>query len=238
MTFTEHLAELRTRLIHSIYAVAICAVFAYAISTPILALLMYPLKMPNVSVTVLNPTEPILLKLKMAMYFGLALSSPYILWQICAFVFPGLMPNEKRIVKIMIFGCSILAIVGVFVAYLLVLPLVMPVLLGMVPEGWETQLRANETISIIMNFMMGFAVAFQFPMAVLVLVHLGLLSPDTLKKYRAIAIVIMAVLSAVLTPPDIVSMIIMLVPLLVLYESSVWLSYLIAKRKTTTKDIV
>jgi sec-independent protein translocase protein TatC len=241
MTFTEHLAELRTRLIHSIYAFAICAVFCYAISTPLLSVVMHPLVSAKtahkIDITVLNPMEPILLKFKMAGYFGLAVAFPYILWQLCAFVFPGLLPSERRIAKILIFGCGGLAVVGVFLAYALLLPLVMPVLLDMVPEGWVTQLRANETITIIFNFLMGFAIAFQFPMAVLILVYLDLLSPQTLKDYRRMAIVGMAVIAAVLTPPDYISMMIMLIPLLLLYESSILLSYLVIKRKKT-KEIV
>ena len=103
-----------------------------------------------------------------------------------------------------------------------------------VPDGWEVQLRASETISLILLFLAAFAVAFQFPMAVLILVYMGLLTPATLKKYRRLAIVGLTIISAILTPPDPVSMMIMLFPLFLLYEGSIWLSYLVLLRKKRT----
>ena len=82
-----------------------------------------------------------------------------------------------------------------------------------------------------MKLLTGFAIAFQFPMVVLVLVYMDLLSPATLKKYRKIALVVLAVAAAVLTPPDVFSMMVMLVPLLILYEASILLSYLVVRSK-------
>jgi sec-independent protein translocase protein TatC len=92
-------------------------------------------------------------------------------------------------------------------------------------------LRMNETVSFILMALLAFAIAFQFPMVVLILVYLGLLSPDTLKKHRRVAIVGMAIVSALLTPADIFSMIVMLVPLILLYELSIWASYLVLRRQ-------
>ncbi len=258
MTFTEHLGELRTRIIRSCIAVLVTVVGCYIFSEGILNLLAWPL-MPEAQQTVgqvgvegaaavqetkraapnfvvLNPIEIVLLKLKMAGYGGFLLALPYLLWQICAFVFPGLRPSEQRTIQVLIIGCSILAVVGVLVSYFGVLPLVLPMLLQWVPEGWEAQLRASETISIIIKFLVGFAVAFQFPMAVLILVYMGLLTPATLKQYRRVAIVGMAVGAAAFTPPDPVSMVIMLLPLVLLYEGSVLLSYVVVRRKSKTSQ--
>jgi len=138
------------------------------------------------------------------------------------------------VVQILITGCSILAIIGVGVAYFGVFPLVLPYLLQWVPDWVQVNLRLNETLSIIAFLLLGFSVAFQFPMAVLVLVYIGLLTPQTLKKYRKLAIIGMSIISAVLTPPDPFSMLIMLAPLVCLYESSIWLSYLVILRKRRT----
>jgi len=181
---------------------------------------------------VLNPFEIVILKFKVAGYGGLILALPYVLWQACAFIFPGLKPNERHLVKIILFGCSSLGIIGVIVAYFGVIPLVIPYLLQWIPTGWEIQLRANETISIIVLLLFGFALAFQFPMVILALVYLDLLNPDTLRKLRKYVIVGLSVISAILTPPDPISMIIMLVPLTVLYEISIWASYLVRRRQS------
>jgi sec-independent protein translocase protein TatC len=135
------------------------------------------------------------------------------------------------VVQILIFGCSLLGIAGMLVAYFGVFPLVLPYLLRWVPEGVAVQLRMNETMTIILYGLLGFAIAFQFPMAVLILVYMDLLTPAALKQHRKVAIVGIAFLSAVLTPPDPISMSIMMLPLLLLYELSIWVSYLVVRRK-------
>jgi sec-independent protein translocase protein TatC len=268
MTFTEHLSELRKRIIHASIALIVAMLFCYAISNPILVALGRPLtylmnqglaeantppvtapeagtptetpappeaehprRQKSVNFTVLNPLEFVILKFKVSGYGGLVLAFPYLLWQLCAFIFPGLKPTERRLVKILIYGCSALATLGVAVAYFGVLPLVIPYLLQWVPEGWETQLRANETIGIIVFLLMGFALAFQFPMVVMSLVYLDLLSPETLRSHRRVAVIGMSVIAAILTPPDVISMMIMLIPLALLYEISIWASYGVRRRK-------
>ncbi len=269
MSFTEHLGELRTRIIHSFIALTIAVIGCYALSDYIFELLAWPLRplsesqvvtfevvdmdeegnpivaqsLPEeqsrageIEWTVLNPLEYILVKIRIAGYGGLVVALPFLLWQICAFVFPGLHASERKVVQILIAGCSVLAIVGVGVAYFGVFPLVLPYLLEWIPDWVQVQLRLNETLSIIIKGMVGFAVAFQFPMAVLILVYMGLLTPHTLKQYRKLAMVGMALVAALLTPPDPFSLMVMLLPLVVLYESSIWASYLVVRRSKTTED--
>lgn len=270
MTFTEHLAELRIRIIRSGVAVIIAMVVCYIFSNTILEGLQKPLTLlkdlgivvfsdnqtknnpenstenagnspenkkgsDEIKMVVLNPFEIVILKIKVAGYGGLILALPYIIWQACAFVFPGLKPNERKLVKVILFGCSSLGIIGVIVAYFGVIPLVIPYLLQWIPQGWDIQLRANETLSIIVLLLFGFALAFQFPMVILALVYLDLLNPDTLRKLRKYVVVGLSIVSAILTPPDPISMIIMLVPLIVLYEISIWASYLIRKKPQTAQ---
>lgn len=262
MTFTEHLGELRTRIIRSLIALVVAIFLCYLFSNTIFEQLARPLaplsvrgivtadpapdaaapaqapgaepwKAParQLEWTVLNPLEFVLVQFKIAGYGGFLLALPYILWQLMAFVFPGLHPHERRMVQILIAGCSALAVVGVAVAYFGVFPFVLPYLLEWTPAWVQVQLRITETLNIIIKGLVGFALAFQFPMAVLILVYLGLLTPQTLREYRKIAIVGMAFLSAVLTPPDPFSMMVMLTPLVLLYEASILLSYLVIRRK-------
>ena len=271
MSFTEHLGELRIRLIRACVALGIAVIACYVVSDQIFGILSWPLRPLSESEvvtfevvespeagtntlvaqptttpksradaiewTVLNPLEYILVKIKIAGYGGLLLALPYILWQLCAFIFPGLHANERKIVQILIAGCSVLAVVGVSVAYFGVFPLVLPYLLEWIPDYVNVQLRLNETLSIIIMGLVGFAIAFQFPMAVLILVYMGLLTPQTLKQYRKVSIVGMAVIAAILTPPDPYSMMIMLIPLVILYELSVWVSYLVVRRKSKNESV-
>jgi sec-independent protein translocase protein TatC len=254
MTFIEHLDELRTRIIRSVIALVIGVIMCYALSNYILQFLTHPLaplllkaqlaaqqaaahpgqtlpSVPLPRMMLLSPFEIVFVQIKISAYGGIILSLPFIIFQLCAFIFPGLKPLEQRIIKVLLFGCSGLAVLGISVAYFTVLPLIMPLILRLVPEGWEVQMRASETISQIVVVLGGFAIAFQFPMFVLIAVYLGLLQPATLRKHRRVAIVGIAIASMLLAPPDVVSMLIMMVPLYILYEASIWLSYFVVKKR-------
>jgi sec-independent protein translocase protein TatC len=251
MTFTAHLGELRMRMIRSFIAAFVGLVVCYFFSNGIIEFLSQPLRgLPTavpaggtpdpgqavhesggVSWTVLSPMEPFIVKLKIAAYGGIFVALPYILYQICAFIFPGLTLTERRAVRFMLFGSSILAVCGSALAYWLIFPYVLPMIISLVPAFVHVQLRLNETLSIILKGIAGFGLAFQMPMVILVLVFLGILTPATLQAYRKIAIVIIFVVAAILTPPDPVSMMLMAIPLLGLYELSVWISYAIVRRR-------
>jgi sec-independent protein translocase protein TatC len=229
MTFTEHLGELRIRIIRAGIALAITVLLTYVFSEFILKILTVPLN--EINLHLFSPFEKIFLKIKIAGYGGLLITLPYILWQLCAFVFPGLRPIERNAIKILLFGCSILAVIGVLLAYFFVLPFVLTFLAGNLMENMVSTLNASKTLGNIIQILAGFAIAFQFPMVVLILVQLDFLTPETLKKYRKVSVVGMAVVAAMLTPPDPVTMTIMLLPLIFLYEGSILISYLVVRRK-------
>lgn len=263
MTFTEHLAELRTRIIRSMISIVVAFIFCYALSNQIFMLIAWPLaplheagivtpvqppepgatsaetpahQTPKAQWTVLNPLEPIMVKIKLAAYASVLIALPFIMYQLCAFIFPGLKPNERRMVQFLLFGCAGFALLGVVVAYFGVLPLLLPYLMQWVPEGVQFQFRMSETITQILLGLFGFAVAFQFPMVSLALVYLGLLTPETLKRFRRLAIVVLAIAAALLTPPDPISMMIMLIPMIILYEISIWISYSVYRRRQRDKN--
>lgn len=253
MTFTAHLGELRTRMIRSIAALTIGFFVCYYFSENIIDGLSMPLRglahsIPSsvdtanpavgqsvkdyggVSWVVLTPFEPVLVKLKISAYAGLVMALPFIVYQICAFVFPGLTATEKRIVRTMLFSGFALALAGVSVAYFLIFPPVLTSIIQYAPAWVRVTLRLNDTLSVILKGIMAFGVAFQMPMVIVVLVYLGILSPATLKAYRKVAIVIIFVLAAILTPPDPISQTLMALPLIGLYEVSIWVSYAVVRR--------
>lgn len=271
MTFTEHLGELRTRLIRSCAAILVAFILCYIVHEQIFLIVAYPLsslknqglivddasstpaaadpaaaqelpkpdeqKPPKENPgkspwTALNPMEPFVVQLKLSLYAGLILALPFVIYQLCAFIFPGLTPSERKVVQFLLIGSTVFVVFGVAVAYFAVFPMVMPYLTTFVPPGVEVQLRMNETVSLILKGMLGFAIAFQFPMVVMVLVYLDLLSPSTLRKYRRAAIVLLAIGSAAFTPPDPFSMMAMLVPLVILYEVSIWASVIILRKRS------
>jgi sec-independent protein translocase protein TatC len=241
MSFTEHLGELRIRLIRSGIAVISGAVICFFFADQIFEVLAKPLqalqaedaKAPWV---VLTPLEYFIFKFKVAGYSGLCLALPVIIHQLCAFIFPGLRSKEKRVAQFLLVGCFLLAFAGTMLAYFGVLPFVMTYMAQLLPDSVEQQLRVGETISVIVKALIAFGIAFQFPMVVLILVYLGVITPETLKQYRKITIVGLAVGSAMLTPPDPITMTFMLIPLYGLFEASIWLSYLVVRRRDAEKE--
>jgi sec-independent protein translocase protein TatC len=266
MTFTEHLGELRHRIIRAGIALVAAFILCYIFSNQIFEVVSRPLQLmedagiiaseqapgdeasedgadeaadeeepPSEERTAkwvtLSPIEGFLVKLKLSAYVGMFIALPMILYQGCAFVFPGLAPGERRLVQILIVGCSFFVLLGVSVAYFGVFPLVLPYLLEFTPEGVETQLQMTPTINFIIKGLLAFGIAFQFPMVVMVLVYMDILSPATLKQYRKISIVGTALVAAFLTPPDPFSMLMMMMPLILMYEGSIWMSYLVIRRK-------
>jgi sec-independent protein translocase protein TatC len=264
MTFTEHLGELRSRIIYSAIAVVVAFIVCYGFSNQLFYVIAAPLTglaesdlvefvsgdaagtvpPPANAAAVgtplegaaakwvtLSPLEGFLVQFKLAGYFSLLLALPVILYHLCAFVFPGLTVSERRVVQILVGGCSLLGSLGVVVAYFGVFPLVLPYLIQWTPAGVEVQLQMSATISVILLGLVGFAIAFQFPMGVLVLVYMGLLTPQMLREYRKLAIVGMAFASAIFTPPDPISMMIMLIPLVLLYEFSILVAQVIVWRR-------
>ena len=258
MTFTEHLSELRTRLVRSGAVVIVGFVVSYGFSNWILEQMTKPLRVENALVmwlmnltgmgpdhsagaipkavvkwVTLTPLETIFVKLKFGAYGGLLLASPYVLYHICGFIFPGLTSREKRVVQTLIAGCSVLAVFGASMAYYIVFPFVLPYMMAFTPDFAEAQLRLSDTLDLIFKGILAFAIGFQCPMAVLVLVWLDLLSPVTLKKYRRVAVVVILVIAMILTPPDPFTMIIMAIPLYLLYEISIVLSTIVVRRRKT-----
>lgn len=247
MTFTQHLGELRTRLLYACAAIAIAFFVAYIFSNPLIELIQAPL-MPgeaqydadgeliedvrnNIKWITLTPLEGFLVKLKVALYGSVVLTFPFLLYQLCAFIFPGLTSRERQVGQTLIAGCSILGLAGAALAYWGVLPIVLVYVSQFVPPSVETQFRLSETINLIFKGILGFTLAFQFPMVVLMLVYMGVLTPNVLKANRKIAVVVIVVMSALLTPPDPISLFMIAVPLVGLYELSIWGSYLIVARK-------
>jgi len=254
MTFTEHLGELRTRIMVSGAAVVISFIVCYAFSEQVYEVVSRPLQPEPIEITPtdtgtgdgaegdqsppikwvqLNFIEWFMVKLKLAAYGGILLASPIIVYQICSFIFPGLKPKERRVVRVALSGCVALGAVGASVAYFFVFPIVLQYLIQLVPAEVETNLRMSENVALLIKGYLAFAIAFQFPLVVLVLVYLDLLSPATLREYRKFSIVGIAFMSALFTPPEPISMIIMMVPLYLLYEMSIWASYLVVRRRST-----
>ncbi len=235
MPFLDHLEELRWRLLWSLIAVVISTVVGYVIVTQlnVLGLLITPIEpfLEGSRLKYLSPMEPFFITLKLAVTLGLILASPVVVYQIWAFLSPALLPSEKKtIVPALYFGL-LLFLAGVAVAYYVVLPLTLSFSMGFQTEALEQSIVVNEYLSVVTRLLIGFGLVFELPVVITVLAALGLVTPDFLASKRRHAIAAITILSSLITPGDVMSTIIMMIPLIFLYEVSIVVSRMLYRRR-------
>ena len=236
MTFTEHLGELRVRLIRIVIGIAVVFTLCLVFWQKLFNILSFPLQSVTTKVDwiTIGPMESMTVALRLAVTCGIFFCTPHIVFEICSFIFPGLKSNERKMALSLVLGCSGLAVVGALVAYFLVLPQLISLMTQWTPGFVTQQLQMSTTVDFEVFLLLAFAAAFQFPMVVLILVFLGVVSRESLKQYRRHAIVLLSVAAAAITPTtDPISFLAMWVPLVLMYEICIWISYFVERKKTT-----
>jgi sec-independent protein translocase protein TatC len=226
LSFLEHFAELRLRLIKGLLIIIPFVFISYELSSAILEFLSQPLIVLLPSGQGLIATalpETFIIHLKISLWAGLFLSSPFWLYQAWAFVAPGLYQKERSsLIKLTLLAFLLLLLGGAF-AYYVVLPIGFKFFVGF-GTGTVTILPViHEYLSLVMTLILAFGCAFELPLLLLFLAQVGLVNSSKLKKFRQYAILIIVTVSAFLTPPDVVSQILMSIPMYGLYELSVFL---------------
>lgn len=199
MTMVEHLEELRRRLMVVIAAVAIAAVAGFLVSGPILDLLRVPLPDEFDTIYFTSPGGAFVAQLKIAGFVGVALAMPVILFQVWRFVTPGLLPGERRLLWPFLIAGVLLFAAGVVIGYVLI-PFALGFLLSFAREGVEPLLTIDEYIGFVTTLMLVFGLMLQFPLVLIVLARLGIVTPAWLASRRRWAILLIAVVSALATP--------------------------------------
>jgi sec-independent protein translocase protein TatC len=229
VTLVEHLDELRSRLIISILAVGIGFVVAFAFQDTILEWLERPLPEGKNLIT-FGVTEPFFTTIKVSFYAGFALALPVVLWQIWSFLAPAFQENSQRIVAVCVAIATTLFAAGLAFAYFIVLPRALHFLTTYNEEFFQIEVRANYYFSFVTLGLIGFALVFQLPIFVLALVRLGVLTSGSLRRNRRIGYVSVLLVAILLPTVDPVSLAFEVVPLLLLFELSIWASVLLEKR--------
>ncbi len=233
MPLTEHLRELRARIIKSIVALLVGAGISFYFSDKIFEILKLPVNKsyPQVELITLSPTEPLFILLKITFIAGLIISSPVILYQIWRFVEPGLYAHEKKLFIPLLTFSIILFISGACFAYFAVLPVALKFLIGI---GFS-QLNATPFLSVgmyvgfVLKMILGFGIAFEMPIVIYMLQRAGLVTEQQLKKFRRYFIVIAFVIGALIAP-DVATQVLMAIPLIILYEISILLGKMATKK--------
>lgn len=233
MPFLDHLEELRWRLIKSIASVLIGAVISFYFIDQIIEFLVKPtdaLK-NSMDLQVLKVQGMFMIKWSIALFGGIIISIPVLTFQIWKFVAPGLYIDEKKYIIPLIIFTFLSFICGLIFAYMIVIPFSLSFFTSIGFEGIQNNFSINYYFSFITWLMIGSGLIFELPVIVFILSVIGLLTPAFMRHYRRYAIVIILVLSAFITPPDPVSLVLMSIPLLVLYEVSIGVSWLVNRKK-------
>jgi sec-independent protein translocase protein TatC len=225
LTFTQHLEELRQRIIWSIVSVVICSVLIYAFTDKILVFFSRHAG----RLVFIAPAEAFITSIKIAIFGGLYISSPFVLYQAWQFVSSGLGIKEKRGVLLAGFFSFVLFVLGSFLGYFIIVPIGLKFLMTFGTEYLTPMISVGKYISFVTSLSFAFGIVFQLPLIVLFLTRMGIVTPAFLSSSRKYAVVIIFIAAAIFTPPDVVTQCLMAIPLLVLYEISILLSRLSRK---------
>lgn len=220
MTLLEHLEELRQRLQYAALSLLIATGLGLFFVDTLLKILLRPAG--NVKLTTLTVLEPFLVKVKVAFLFGFAVSMPWIMYQLYAFVDPALTEKERRRTIPLAVLAGVLFAIGIVFGYLFILPVSLHWLLGQAGDQFNVLITANAYISFVLLFLLVVGATFETPLVILTLAMLGVVSPQTLRREWRIAYMIIAGIAVFGTPDwSPVTMLLVAIPMVLLYEFSI-----------------
>jgi sec-independent protein translocase protein TatC len=233
LPLTSHLQELRKRLIVSFIAVGVGFIICYAFSQELFNILSKPLlkvMSSGGSLVFTSVAEAFFTYMKVAFIAGIMLTSPFVLFQVWAFVAPGLYRHEKRYVIPFVVAGSFFFVLGILFAYFIAIPVGFKFLLGYATDFIKPLPSMKEYLSFSIKFLLAFGLVFEFPVVLVLLARIGVVDAKTMARHRKYAILLIFVFAAVMTPPDIISQLLMAIPLMGLYELSILLSKVFGKK--------
>jgi len=237
LTLVDHLGELRTRVF-----IAISAFFAaFALCSwqnhLILEVVNHPLPANIPEPITFGVTEPFTTTLTNSAYFALMLALPVIIYQVYAFLLPAFSPMERRVARPLILMAPVLFVAGVLFCYFVVLEPAIDFLASFNSDEFNTQIRARDYYSFVYLTMAAMGLGFQLPIAVIAAVRLGITTPQKLRKNRRYAILVIAILAALLPTIDPITLLLEMIPMIVLYEGSIWLATLLGPKQAPGVEI-
>lgn len=235
LSFIDHLEELRIRIIRALLALLAGFIVMYFFAEDILSFLIAPFNLSTSShLTLLAPLEGFMVNIKVAFIGGAVAASPVIFYQFWKFLAPALYENERKVIFPVVFWSVFLFAVGAAFAYWM-LPLAMKFFQSFGADYAENMWSLSKYINLVTFLLFAFGLVFELPLILYYAARMGLVTPEFLRKKRKHAIIILLIIAAVVTPPDVMTQIILSVPLITLYEISILLSGIAAKKHRREK---
>lgn len=230
-----HLVELRSRLLRAVLAVLAVFLVLVPFANRIYTLLAEPLraKLPEgTQMIAIDVASPFLTPIKLAFFVAVVLAMPVLLYQLWAFVAPGLYQHEQRLARPLLASAVALFYSGCAFAYYLVLPAVFAFLTSVAPEGVAVMTDISRYLDFVLVLFLAFGFSFEVPVAVVILVLLGWVDIAQLRAVRGYVVVGAFVVAAIITPPDVVSQLLLAIPMCLLYEAGIVAAHLLVRRKS------
>lgn len=234
LTVVGHLTELRKRLIYSsivlITAILLFYNFSESVVTHIVSIA------PNINFVFIAPAELLMSYIKISVIGGFVVSAPFLLLQIWLFVSPGLTKSEKRTIAVSLFIGGIFFIVGVVFSYLIILPIMLQFFMGFQIEQIEEMISFSNYLTFIINTLLSFGIIFELPIIMVILTKFHIIKVDFIKKNRKYAILLIFIVAAILTPPDVITQSLLAGPMILLFEVGVIFASIVDKRDKKEVD--
>ena len=265
MSFLDHLEELRWHLVRSFVAIFIIAIIIFINIEFVFNEVLLAHLDPNFTtyqffckvftaigiessfcdiqfsqtLQALNPTQQLMTAIWSSLILGFIVAFPYVLWEIWRFISPGLHENERKGSKGFIFTSSFLFFLGILFSYYVIVPMSVYFFYSFkISDAVVNNFKLDAYMSLVNNTLIGVAIFFELPIIIYFLSKIGLITPEFLRKYRKHALVVVLVLSAIITPPDVASQVIVAFPIMILYEISIYISKFVINKqlKNVTKS--
>jgi sec-independent protein translocase protein TatC len=233
-TLIEHLLELRSRVLKALVSVLLVVLVLAPFARPLYSIFSAPLvrHLPEgSSMIAIDVASPFFAPFKLVLILGLLLAMPMVLYQLWAFVAPGLYRHEQRLARPLLAASMVLFYAGCAFAYFVVFPVIFAFFSSMAPEGVAVMTDINRYLDFILTLFIAFGLAFQVPIATIVLVAIGVTTPESLARMRGYVVVGAFAVAMLVTPPDMISQTLLAVPVLLLYELGIVMARLLVRPK-------
>ncbi|MBP6216773.1 MAG: twin-arginine translocase subunit TatC [Luteimonas sp.] len=235
----DHLIELRSRLLRALVGLGIALAAVLPFSNRLYGWFARPLldKLPQgAQLIAVEVASPFFAPLKLALFAAVMITMPWLLYQAWAFVAPGLYKREKKLALPLLVSAVLLFYAGCAFAFFVVLPAVFGFLTHITPDGVAMMTDINAYLNFVLVIFLAFGISFQLPVALVILVLLGWVTPAQLREWRGYAVVGIFILAAIITPPDVVSQLMLAIPMCLLYEAGIIASRMLGRRDDATRD--